>query len=145
MQLAKLPTKEIASQALKNGFAVLVGSADEAVELADRMAPEHLQIMVEDAAQIADKCRYYGAIFIGQMSAEVFGDYGAGPNHVLPTSGTARFASGLSVFTFLKARTFLEIDSAADMGTLALDTQNLANCEGLAGHAAAAIIRISQN
>ena len=102
---------------------------------------QHLQIMVEDASAVAARCRNYGAVFIGQRSAEVFGDYGAGPNHVLPTSGTARFAAGLSVFTFLKARTFLQVDEKADISELVSDTQILATCEGLVGHNAAARIR----
>ncbi len=140
-QLAELSTRAVAEQALKNGFAVLVDSVEQAIEISNRLAPEHLQIMVEDASAVAARCRNYGAVFIGQRSAEVFGDYGAGPNHVLPTSGTARFAAGLSVFTFLKARTFLQVDEKADISELVSDTQILATCEGLVGHNAAARIR----
>jgi histidinol dehydrogenase len=79
---------------------------DTAITVTDRLAPEHLEVQVTDADLVWKRISNYGAMFIGQGSAEVFGDYGAGPNHVLPTSGTARYTGGLSVFTFLVCSIF---------------------------------------
>lgn len=139
-QLETLPTRATASKALRNGAAVLAASIDEAVAVADRIGPEHLQIMTRDAREVAARVRHAGAVFIGGASAEVYGDYGAGPNHVLPTGGTARVRAGLSVFTFLRARTWLEVDEPSK---LAGDAAALARIEGLEGHARAAEIRLS--
>lgn len=97
--------------------------------------------MTADSDAVAKRCRHYGAIFIGAQSAEVFGDYGAGPNHVLPTGGTARFNGGLSVFTFLRVRSWMRLASGAEMAALAADAEALATCEGLEGHARAAAMR----
>jgi phosphoribosyl-ATP pyrophosphohydrolase/phosphoribosyl-AMP cyclohydrolase/histidinol dehydrogenase len=140
-QLADLPTAEIAAVALKNGFAVTVGTIEEAARLCDRLAPEHLQVMTEDAPAAALLCSQYGALFIGSQSAEVLGDYGAGPNHTLPTSGTARFAGGLSVLDFMRVRTWLRIDDARAASGLVADAEALAAAEGLVGHQRAAARR----
>jgi len=140
-QLADLPTAPTASQALKNGFAVCAPNIDAAVALCDRLAPEHLELMVADADAVAPKLSHYGALFIGGGSAEVFGDYAAGPNHVLPTGGAARFAGGLSVFTFLRVRTWLKIDRPDAAASLQEDAAALARLEGLAAHARAAELR----
>ena len=105
--------------------------------MTDLIAPEHLQLSVADAAAVRARLLNYGAVFVGEGSAEVFGDYGVGPNHVLPTGGTARHTGGLSVLTFLRVRTWLEIDSRAHQG-LVNDTAWLARQEGLEGHARAA-------
>jgi phosphoribosyl-ATP pyrophosphohydrolase/phosphoribosyl-AMP cyclohydrolase/histidinol dehydrogenase len=137
-QLDALPTKATASEALKGGFAVLTDSLDSAVQTCDRLAPEHLEVHVENAADIAKRCRHYGALFIGQGAAEVLGDYGAGPNHTLPTGGTARYAGGLSVFDFLRVRTTLSIASENAASSLAQDAVALARMEGLEAHARAA-------
>lgn len=134
-QLADLPTAETARAALQRGFAVHVASLDEAVDVCNRLAPEHLQLSVRDAEAVAPRLRHYGALFVGEPSAEVFGDYGAGPNHTLPTGGTARSTGGLSVFTFLRVRTWLRVASPAD---LAEDAARLARLEGLEAHARAA-------
>jgi len=139
-QLSTLPTAPIAREALKNGFAVVVRDLDEAVTLSDRLAPEHLQVVTRDAAAVADRCRHYGAVFIGD-AAEVFGDYGAGPNHTLPTSGAARFIGGLSVLSFLRVRTWMRIDRLADAQALTADSVALAEREGLIAHARAAAKR----
>ena len=137
-QLAVLPTAETARAALTNGFAVKVGSLDEAVALSDQIAAEHLQVLTVDAPAVARRCTRYGGLFVGNASAEVFGDYGAGPNHTLPTGGTAKATGGLSVFDFLSVRTWLELENPA---ALLHDTVALARLEGLEGHARAALAR----
>jgi len=76
------------------------------------VAPEHLEVMTADAAGVSGRCAHYGGLFVGEVAAEVLGDYGCGPNHVLPTGGTARFSGGLSVFNFLRIRTYMRIDDA---------------------------------
>ncbi|MCE2883130.1 MAG: histidinol dehydrogenase [Planctomycetaceae bacterium] len=139
-QLATLPGAATARAALANGFAIVASSEHELVEIADALAPEHLEVMTADASALARRCSCYGAVFIGQRSAEVFGDYGIGPNHVLPTGRTARFSAGLSVLTFLKLRTWVELDEAPS-STLIGDTAALARLEGLEGHARAAEFR----
>ncbi len=137
-QLASLPTAENARRALANGFAVVVGSIDEGVDACDLLAPEHLEIMTADDARVAVRLAHYGALFVGPRSAEVIGDYGAGPNHVLPTGRTARFSGGLSVFDFLRVRTWLELDDVPGARELARDAASLARLEGLEAHARAA-------
>jgi len=133
IQLEVLPTADIARAALQNGFALAVSDPDQATEICDRLAPEHLQLLVKEPAAAAERLSNYGALFIG--SAEVFGDYGAGPNHVLPTGGGARYTGGLSVLTFLKIQTWLELEEAS---VLVADSAELARLEGLEAHARAA-------
>jgi histidinol dehydrogenase len=94
----------------KNSFAVLVRDLDEAIDVANRLAPEHLEVHTEGAAGLVGRFEHYGALFVGHNAAEVLGDYGAGPNHTLPTGGTARSYGGLCVRTFLRVRTWLRID-----------------------------------
>lgn len=137
-QQATLPTAAIAGPALAKGYAV-VASLDEAVALCNRLAPEHLELLVENPETVADRLTHYGTLFVGPQSAEVFGDYGAGPNHTLPTGGAARHAAGLSVLTFLRARTWLRLEAADDRSTD--DAVSLARLEGLEGHARAALRR----
>jgi len=140
-QLATLPSAETARAALANGYAVLARDLDEAVSLADRFAPEHLEVLTRDAEAVARRCGHYGGIFIGAGAAEVVGDYGVGPNHTLPTGGTARSAAGLSVLHFVRTRTWLRIDERAAAMDLYRDTARLARMEGLEAHARAAEIR----
>jgi phosphoribosyl-ATP pyrophosphohydrolase/phosphoribosyl-AMP cyclohydrolase/histidinol dehydrogenase len=140
-QLRDLPTAATARQALKNGFAVLAPDLTVAVAICDRLAPEHLEVMTENADEVAGRLSNFGALFIGGASAEVFGDYAAGPNHVLPTGGAARFAGGLSVFTFLRIRTWLKIEKPAEAAALHDDAAALARMEGLVAHARAAEMR----
>ncbi|MCA9762689.1 MAG: histidinol dehydrogenase [Gemmatimonadetes bacterium] len=137
-QLAVLPTAQTARAALAAGGVVVCRSLDEAISAVDRLAPEHLQLALRDPGAVATRIGNAGALFLGERSAEVFGDYGAGPNHVLPTGGGARFTAGLSVFTFLRARTWLRLDDAAPLG---LQTARLARVEGLEAHARAADAR----
>jgi phosphoribosyl-ATP pyrophosphohydrolase/phosphoribosyl-AMP cyclohydrolase/histidinol dehydrogenase len=140
-QLATLDTRATAEEALKNGVAVLAPDLERAVATCDEIAPEHLELHIENAEAVADKCRHFGALFIGAGSAEVLGDYGAGPNHTLPTGGTARHAGGLSVFDFLRVRTTLTVDDKSAARDLMRDAEALAELEGLTAHARAAKIR----
>ena len=135
-QLNDLPTAETARIALQNGAIVVVDSIDEALSICDTLAPEHLELHLADAEQFSKQVNHAGCIFIGSNSAEVFGDYGAGPNHTLPTAGTARWSAGLNVFTFLRVRTWLQIVSAPR--ELVEDTIRLAEHEGLIAHSRAA-------
>jgi len=140
-QLATLETSAIAQAALRNGYAVLCEDVSEVAATIDRLAPEHLELLGPSIEPLASVITHYGGLFVGSGSAEVLGDYGAGPNHVLPTGGTARNTGGLSVFTFLRVRTWMRIDSLAEAQTLVADTEQLANLEGLVGHARSAAVR----
>ena len=137
-QLEGLATAATASKALENGFCVVVDSLDEAVALSDKIAPEHVALHITDPEAWATRFKMYGSIFVGSHSAETFADYGIGPNHVLPTGGGARFQSGLSVMTFLRAPTWLRV---TDPTEIIDDTAVLARIEGLEGHARAAELR----
>lgn len=137
-QLADLPTAETARAALENGVCVLVEDMQQAASVSDSLAPEHLALHVADSRALAMVVRSYGSLFVGGSAAEAFADYGAGPNHVLPTGGGARFQAGLSVMTFLKPSTWLAIDRPGD---LIDDTARLARLEGLEAHARAALKR----
>jgi phosphoribosyl-ATP pyrophosphohydrolase/phosphoribosyl-AMP cyclohydrolase/histidinol dehydrogenase len=141
-RLANLATATIARVAIANGFCVLCADIDEAIKLSDAIAPEHLQLVTSDAADIAPRFKHYGGLFIGDRSAEVLGDYGAGPNHVLPTSRTARFSGGLSVLSFLRVRTWIAIDDTTAAEALGRDVARLARLEGLEAHAQAAECRL---
>ena len=141
-QLAILPTGETARAAVLKGFAVEVGSVEEGIEVSDKIAPEHLEIQTTQAKEVAFRCRNYGAVFIGHGAAEVLGDYGAGPNHVLPTGGTAKYTGGLSVFTFLRVRTWMSMEDLPAGQVVVKDAVELARLEGLEGHARAAEKRL---
>lgn len=144
-RLATLVTQKTAREALRNGFVCVVGSREEAVVAADRIAGEHVEVMVRDPAAFAQSIRNAGALFIGSASAEVLGDYGAGPNHTLPTGGTARFQAGLSVLDFLRLRSWMQIDTICEAGPLIEDASRLAELEGLAGHRASARTRLPKS
>jgi histidinol dehydrogenase len=141
-QLATLSTAATAREAVARGFAVVVASLEDALLLVDRLAPEHLELELEDAPTVAARIRNAGAIFIGSHAAEVLGDYGAGPNHVLPTGTTARYTGGLSVLTFLRMRTWLRIDDPTAARQVIEDAVALARLEGLEGHARSAARRL---
>ncbi|MBN2343691.1 MAG: histidinol dehydrogenase [Deltaproteobacteria bacterium] len=140
-QLEVLSTAETATESLKNGFAIHVDSIDEGTSICNRLGPEHLEILTADAATVAKKCTNYGGLFIGQGTAEVLGDYGAGPNHTLPTGGTSRYTGGLSVFDFLRIRTWIEITNKDAAQPLVEDAARLAQLEGLEGHMKSALKR----
>jgi len=140
-QLQSAPRREIAAKSLADlGVVILVSGLDEAVPLVDRLAPEHLELMVEDADALAARVRHAGAIFLGTWTPEVIGDYVGGPNHVLPTSRSARFSSGLSVYDFMKRTTLLGCGEPG-FRQLADAARILAEAEGLDGHANAIRLR----
>ncbi len=140
-RLAELPTQDVAREALSHGFAAVASTMEAALRAVDELAPEHLQLCVADPKGAKAKLKHFGAAFLGENSAEVFGDYGAGPNHVLPTGGAARYSGGLSVFTFLRIRTWLDLDDLAEVGA---DARDLARLEHLAGHGEAAAVRLPE-
>ena len=140
-QLPLLSTEVIAREALKNGGSILCQSMTEAIEVVNRIGPEHLELQGVEAEKAVAQLTSYGGLFIGEGAAEVFGDYGVGPNHVLPTSGTARYTGGLSVFNFIRVRTWLELSSPDGAEELLEDTVALAEAEGLSAHAASAAAR----
>jgi len=144
-RLSTLPTASVAKYAVAKGFICVVPTIEVAVEVSDKIAPEHLEIHTANAEDVARRCSNYGAVFIGHLSAEVLGDYGAGPNHVLPTSGTARYTGGLSVFTFLRIRTWMNITNRLDAQEVVRDAVALARLEGLEGHARSAECRLVSN
>jgi histidinol dehydrogenase len=142
--LADNPRRDIARQALEaNGLVAIVGTLEDAAALADLRAPEHLELLVERPMELAGAIRNAGAIFLGDSSPEPVGDYIAGPNHVLPTGGTARWASPLGTYDFLK-RTSLIGYSPARLAADGPDIVRLAEAEGLHGHAEAVRVRIEE-
>ncbi|KAG5176527.1 histidinol dehydrogenase [Tribonema minus] len=143
-RLAELPTRDTAAEACKKGFIVVCPDMDSAIAVSDSIAPEHLEIQTENAQEVADKCLDYGGLFIGSRAAEVLGDYGAGPNHVLPTGGTGKYTGGLSVFNFVRIRTWMRIDAVGDAQQVVKDSVQLARLEGLEGHARSAECRLLQ-
>ena len=120
-----------------------MSGVDEGIAACDAIAPEHLQLQLRDADAVAPRLAHYGALFVGAASAEVLGDYGAGPNHVLPTGGTARSSGGLSVYTFLRVRTWLRITDGVTARPLVEDAVWLGRAEGLEAHARAAETRLT--
>lgn len=140
-QLKNMTRKEIASASIQNnGKIILVDTMAEAIEMANQIAPEHLELMVENATEIAPQIKHAGAIFIGSYSPEPLGDYMAGPNHTLPTSGTARFASPLGVYDFMKKSSLIHYSKKAFLQE-AEAIEILAAKEGLHGHATAIRLR----
>lgn len=140
-QLTLLPRKDLAALALQqNGYAILIRSETEAIDAINTIAPEHLELLVADASSIAPKISNAGAIFIGSYSPEPLGDYIAGPNHTLPTSGTATFSSALGVYDFIKR---ISIISYSKTGLKQYSNRiiRLAEKEGLQAHANAVKVR----
>ena len=143
--IAEMPRAEVIRTSLQNrGILIQTRDMNEACEIANRIAPEHLEISVADSAQAnayAAQIRHAGAIFIGAYTSESLGDYCAGPNHVLPTSGTARFSSPLGVYDFQKRSSMIQV-SEAGAQTLGQIASTLAHGEGLTAHARSAEFRI---
>lgn len=133
-QLETLDTRETAEAACKNGFIVIAPDMKTGIDLCNRLAPEHLEVLTQDPVKVSDKLKNYGGLFIGNNAAEVLGDYGAGPNHTLPTGGTARSFAGLSVTNFLCLRTWMHIDDPEAAQPLVDDAMALARVEGLHAH-----------
>ena len=143
-QLRTLPKRDIASAAIENqGVAVLVDDLDQAVSLANLFGPEHMCLLVEEPRLLLGSIRNAGGVFLGEASPEVAGDYIAGPSHVMPTGGTARFNSSLGVHQFLKVTSIIGLDDAA-FQALGEDAARLAEAEGLEGHARAARLRLDR-
>lgn len=142
-ELSTLPRGELARSALEAwGAAIVCRSLDsEGVELVSAIAPEHLEIVAQDATALAARVRSAGAIFIGPHSPVALGDYAAGSNHILPTNGTARFASGLGVHTFLRASAVVHA-SPSGLARMADAVQALARAEGLEAHARSIAVRV---
>ena len=142
-QLAALPRRDIAGAALDaHGALVLTDGLEEAVELANGLAPEHLELQVADPEALLARVRHAGAVFLGRHTPEVVGDYVAGPNHVLPTGGTARFSSALSTEDFVTRLSVIEY-SAVGLAEAGPHVAELSRVEGLDGHGAAAAVRIA--
>ena len=141
-ELATLPRAAIAGASwLAHGAIIIVRTWEEAVELVNRLAPEHLQLMLRDPEAVFARIRHAGAVFLGAYCPEAVGDYVAGPNHVLPTGRTARFASGLSVFDFLKRTTWVTADAEA-LARIGPAAIALAEAEGLHAHARSIALRL---
>jgi histidinol dehydrogenase len=141
-QLATMPRREVIRAALANrGALILVRDLEEACEIANRIAPEHLELSVAQPEKWLDRVRHAGAIFVGRYSSEALGDYCAGPNHVLPTSRTARFSSPLGVYDFQKRSSIVNVsrEGARSLGRIAAA---LAQGEGLPAHARSAELRL---
>ncbi len=142
--LERLPRRTIAAQSWRDHGAIIVTrTLAEAAALADRMAPEHLELAVDDPRALLAHVHHAGAVFLGRSTPEAMGDYIAGPNHVLPTNRTARFSSGLSVLDFMKRTTLLSC-SARAIAKLGPEVIALAEAEGLDGHAASVAARLNR-
>jgi histidinol dehydrogenase len=139
--LEQMPRREIIQTALENrGALIHVADLDQACEISNRIAPEHLELSVENPQDWLPKLKHAGAIFMGRYTSEALGDYCAGPNHVLPTSGTARFSSPLGVYDFQKRSSLIQV-SAQGAQTLGAIASELAFGEGLQAHAQSALFR----
>ena len=141
-QLAEMPRRDVIAASLQGrGALITVHDLEEACELANRIAPEHLELSVQDPERWASRIRHAGAIFLGSYSSEALGDYCAGPNHVLPTARTARFSSPLGVYDFQKRSSVIQISrpGARRLGAIAAE---LAMGEGLPAHAKSAQFRL---
>jgi histidinol dehydrogenase len=144
-QLERLKRKEIAVRSLENyGAAIVTRDIDEAIRLANRFAPEHLELMVENPRAFLPLLRNAGAVFLGMNTPEALGDYMAGPNHVLPTGGTARFASPLGVYDFVKRTSVLSFSREA-LGRYGDSTARFADLEGLYGHGRSVRLRLESS
>ena len=144
LQLAQLSRQEIARASIdNNGKIIVADSLDVAIEIANAIAPEHLELCVDNPFDYLDKIRHAGSIFMGKYCPEALGDYLAGPNHTLPTSGTARFSSPLSVDDFVKKSQYTYYTPAA-LKKVACDVAYFAETEGLTAHARSAVIRLEE-
>ena len=143
-QLAVLPRQQIARASIEDhGLIIIVDSIAEAVAMSNRIAPEHLELCVDDPFGLLDKVRNAGSVFLGRNCPEAVGDYMAGPNHTLPTSGTARFYSPLSVDDFVKKMQFTYF-SAEALANIAEDVDNFARSEGFDAHARSVMRRLGR-
>lgn len=139
-QLEELSTKEIALKSFEKSFAIVVDSIEDAIELSNKKAPEHLELCFKGVKKYVDKFTNYGSLFIGNYSAEVFGDYCSGTNHVLPTNEVSKYCGGLSVFDFVKVQTY-QIISQKGSRKICEVASRLAEKEGLFAHKLASDVR----
>ena len=141
--LQTLPTQTVATQSCeKHGAVIIVNDLTESIPLLNQLAPEHVELCVDEAQLLAKQIRCAGSIFLGQYTPEAIGDYVGGPNHILPTSRSARFASGLSVYDFMKRITYLQCDQQA-LQAIGKAAITLAHAEGLPAHAGSVAIRLT--
>ena len=141
VQLERLPRRDIARASVdQNGMIIVADDLSQGIEIANRLAPEHLELMVDDPFAYLDSIRNAGSVFLGRSCPEALGDYFAGPNHTLPTSGTARFSSPLGVDDFVKKSQFLYYTPEA-LDAVAEDVAKFARKEGLEAHARSALVR----
>jgi len=142
--LASLPRKEIAGESIKRmGRIYTVRNLEIAAELSNTIAPEHLELCVKSPKALLKKITHAGAVFLGSMSTESYGDYIAGPSHVLPTGGASRFASPLSVYDFIKMPSTIQI-SQKGFRALSDQVMNMAESEGLQAHALSVKVRLDK-
>lgn len=143
-QIPKLSRKEIAGVSIeRNGKIIVADTLDTVIDIANEIAPEHLELCVDEPFEYLKKIKHAGSVFLGRNTPEAFGDYYAGPNHTLPTSGTARFSSALSVDDFIKKTQYIFYTDDA-MRNVARDVEYFANMEGLTGHGKSAVIRLDE-
>jgi histidinol dehydrogenase len=143
-QLARLERGDLARQSLESfGALILAGDAEEACRIADSIAPEHLHIATQNPEALLQKVPHAGAVFLGHYSPVALGDYVAGPSHVLPTGGTARFASGLTANDFLRSNSVIAYN-ARTMQQAAGDVALMADKEGLTAHRASIEVRLKE-
>ena len=143
-QLLTLERQEIARASIdNNGKIIVADTLDAAIEIANTIAPEHFELCVENPFDYLDKIRHAGSVFLGKYCPEALGDYLAGPNHTLPTSGTARFSSPLSVDDFVKKTQYIYYTPEA-LKEVARDVETFAKTEGLTAHARSAVIRLEE-
>ncbi|MBW4641637.1 MAG: histidinol dehydrogenase [Goleter apudmare HA4340-LM2] len=142
--LANLPTKEAAAASWqKHGAVIIVSDLAESIPLLNQLAPEHVELCVDEPQLLANQIKCAGSVFLGRYTPEAIGDYLGGPNHVLPTARSARFASGLSVYDFLKRITYLECNQQA-LQTIGQAAVTLAQAEGLPAHAGSVAVRLAE-
>ena len=144
VQIKKLPRYEIANASIENnGKIILANDLDKVIDIANAIAPEHLELCVAEPMKMLDKIKNAGSVFLGNYTPESLGDYFAGPNHTLPTSGSARFSSALGVDDFVKKTQYIYY-TKEELNKVAKDIADFANSEGLQGHAKAALIRFEE-
>jgi histidinol dehydrogenase len=141
-QLSSLKRRNVAAESLnRRGAILIVKNLDQAMQLVNRIAPEHLELLVSRSFSLIKGVRHAGAVFLGSYTPEAIGDYMAGPNHILPTAGTARYASPLGVEDFIK-RTNLVSFTRGALGRFEKDVKRFSEWEGLEGHSQAVQVRI---
>jgi len=141
IQLPRLKTKSIAESSLKNSNTIIAKNLNEAINIANKKSPEHLELQIKNPENVVRKLKNYGSLFIGENTAEVFGDYCSGTNHVLPTDGAARYTGGLSVKDFVKIVTYQKFARKIPKSMIKTASK-LADIEGLDAHRKAALIRL---